>query len=77
MSVTIHPAAVSLVGKNVVLNLDDWLTVHHSITLVDFQLDAQNSCLFTYNTYLTIPEAAYKQLRRRPPEGEQGNARNM
>jgi hypothetical protein len=24
-----------------------------------------------------IPEAAYIQLRRRPPEDEQGNARNM
>jgi len=34
--------------------------------LVDFQLDAQNSYLFTYI-----------QLRRRPPEDEQGNARNM
>ena len=26
---------------------------------------------------VTIPEAAYTQLRRRPPEDEQGNARNM
>jgi hypothetical protein len=26
---------------------------------------------------VTIPEAAYMQLRRRPPEDEQGNARNM
>jgi len=26
---------------------------------------------------LTIPEAAYIQLRRRPPEDEQGNAQNM
>jgi len=79
-----------------------WLTVQHrSITLVDFQLDAQNSYLFTYSTfikilymfrglpcsssgslrrnciYLAIPEAACIQLRRRPPEDEQGNARNM
>jgi hypothetical protein len=45
-----------------IANLDDWLTVHCSITLVDLQ---------------TIPEAAYIQLRRRPPEDEQGNARNM
>jgi len=29
------------------MNLDDWLTVHRSITLVSFQLDAQNS-LFIY-----------------------------
>ena len=26
---------------------------------------------------VTIPEAAYIQLRRRPPEDEKGNARNM
>ena len=26
---------------------------------------------------VTIPEAAYIQLRRRPPEDEQGNDRNM
>jgi hypothetical protein len=26
---------------------------------------------------VTIPEAAYIQLRRRSPEDEQGNARNM
>ena len=103
-----------------------------SITLVDLQIDAQNSYLFTYNTFIkilymfralpcsssglivsmrhlvsslsagdclvhrlrkncsfltgaqdnhlqrvTIPEAAYIQLRPRPPEDEQGNARNM
>ena len=36
------------------MNLDDWLTVHRSITLVDFQLDAQNSYLFTYNTFMKI-----------------------
>jgi hypothetical protein len=69
------------------VNLDDWLTVQHrSITLVNFQLDAQNSYLFIYfltgaqDSHLqtvTIPEAAYIQLRRRPPEDEQGNARNM
>ena len=80
------------------------------ITLVDLQLDAQNSYLFIYNNLLkpstcfehypaylqevylvivymqplvssclilTIPEATYIQLRRRPPENEQGNARNM
>jgi hypothetical protein len=26
---------------------------------------------------VTIPEAAYIRLRRRPPEDEQGNARNV
>ena len=35
--------------------LDVWLTVHHSITLADLQLDAQNSFLFTYNTFIKIP----------------------
>jgi len=34
--------------------LDDWLTVQRSITLVDFQLDAQNFYLFTYNTFIKI-----------------------
>jgi len=84
--------------------------VHRSITLVDLQLDAQNSYLFTHNTFIkilymfpalpcsssgglrrncfltgaqdshlqrvTIPEAAYIQLRHRP-EDEQDNSRNM
>jgi len=30
------------------------VTVHRSITLVDFQLDAQNSYLFEYNTFIKI-----------------------
>ena len=34
--------------------LDDWLTMHRSITLVTFQLDAQNSYLFIYNTFIKI-----------------------
>jgi hypothetical protein len=34
--------------------LDDWLIVHHNITLFDLQLDAQNSYLFTYNTFIKI-----------------------
>ena len=38
----------------IVVDLDDWLTVHRSITLVDFQLDAQNSYLFIHNTYIKI-----------------------
>jgi hypothetical protein len=35
-------------------NLDEWLTVHRSITLDNFQLDAQNSYLFIYNTFIKI-----------------------
>ena len=34
------------------LDLDDWLTVHRSITLVNLQLDAQNYYLFIYNTFI-------------------------
>jgi hypothetical protein len=34
--------------------LHDWLTVHRNITLVDLQLDAQNSYLFTDNTFVKI-----------------------
>jgi hypothetical protein len=40
--------------KNRNINLDDWLTVHRSITLVDLQLDAHNYYLFTYNTFVKI-----------------------
>jgi hypothetical protein len=36
------------------VNLDGWLTVHRSITLVNFQLDAQNPYLFIYNTFIKI-----------------------
>jgi hypothetical protein len=35
-------------------SFDDWLTMHRSITLFDLQLDAQNSYLFTYNTFIKI-----------------------
>jgi hypothetical protein len=37
-----------------VLLVDDWLTVHRSISLVDLQLNAQNSYLYTYNTFIKI-----------------------
>ena len=33
--------------------VDDWLTVNHSITFYH-QLDAQTSCLFTFNTLIKI-----------------------
>jgi len=35
-------------------DLDDRLTVHRTITLVNFQLDEQNSYLFIYNTFIKI-----------------------
>jgi len=45
--------------------------VHRSITLADFQLDAQNSYLFTYNTIIKIlymfralPSSSSERLRR-------------
>jgi hypothetical protein len=37
-----------------IYGLDDWLTVHRNITLVNFQFDAQNSYLFIYNTFIKI-----------------------
>jgi len=48
----------------------------------------RRNCIYAASSFLTgaqdshlqrvtIPEAAYIQLRRRPPEDEQGNARNM
>jgi len=65
-------------------NLDDWLTVHRSITLFDLQLDAQNSYLFVYIIHLLKTSTCFEhypahlqevyvvtvQLRRRPPEDE-------
>ena len=66
------------------------------LTLLDLQLDAKTSYLFTYNIFIKILYmflalpcsssrglrrnciyAAHIQLRRRPPEDEQSNARNM
>ena len=44
----------SWIQATVTAVLDDWPTVHHSITLVNFQLDTQNSYLFIYNTFINI-----------------------
>ena len=52
--------------------LDDWLTVHRSITLVDFQLDAENSYLFTYNIFIKI----LYMLRALPCSSSGGLRRN-
>jgi hypothetical protein len=40
--------------KQTTFSLDDWLTVHRSTTLVDVQIDAKNSYLFTYNTFIEL-----------------------
>jgi len=45
----------------------------HRLIKNSFLTGEQDSHLQT----VTIPEAAYIQLRRRPPEDEQGNARNI
>jgi hypothetical protein len=45
----------------------------HPLRKSSFLTGAQDSHLQT----VTIPEVANIQLRRRPPEDEQGNARNM
>jgi len=55
-----------------------WLIRCHLINIPahltsSFLTGAQDNYLQT----VTIPEAAYIHLRRRPPEDEQGNARNM
>jgi hypothetical protein len=47
--------------------------VHRLRKKSPFLTGSQDSHLKT----VPIPEAAYIQLRRRPPEDEQGNARNM
>jgi hypothetical protein len=45
----------------------------HRLRKISFLTGAQDNHL----QIVTIPEAAYIQLRRRPPEDEQGIARNM
>ena len=45
----------------------------HRLRKSYFLTGAQNS----HMQRVPIPEAAYIQLRRRPPEDEQGNDRNM
>jgi hypothetical protein len=58
-------------------------TCYHQHIDVTFylQLDAQTYFLTgaqdSHLQRVTIPEAAYIQLRRKPPYDEQGNARNM
>jgi len=37
----------------------------------------RRNCIYAASGIVTIPEAAYIQLLRRPPEDEQSNARNM
>jgi hypothetical protein len=71
-------------GENLqfMVNVDDWLTVHRSTTLVVLQLDAQN---FVYLHMINLLKSstcfehypAHIQLRNRPPEEEQGNVRDM
>ena len=51
---SVEPSTEGHSNSTAVLNHDDWLTVHRSITLVDFQLDAQNSYLFPYNAFIKI-----------------------
>jgi hypothetical protein len=52
--------------------LDYWLTVHRGITLIDFQLDAQNFCLFIYNTFIKI----LYMFRALPCSSSEGLRRN-
>jgi len=51
----------------------DYLVHQLRKNFLSFLTGAQDS----HPQRLTIPEAAYIQLRRRPPEDEQSNARNM
>jgi hypothetical protein len=43
------------------MDLDDWLTVHRSITLVDFQFDAQNSYLVPSSAFSTGAQDSHLQ----------------
>jgi hypothetical protein len=50
-----------------------FLTYFHSVKGIPLLTGAQDSHL----QGVTVPEAAHIQLRRGPPDDEQGNARNM
>jgi hypothetical protein len=52
--------------------LDDWLTVHRSITLADFQFVAQNFYLFIYNIFIKI----FYMFRALPYSSSGGLRRN-
>jgi len=59
--------------KPLVLSLSAGDCPVHRLRKSSYLTGAQDSHL----QRVTIPEATYIQLRRRPPEDEQGNARNM
>jgi hypothetical protein len=41
-----------IIQLDVPANLDDWLTVHRSITLVDLQLDAKKNLIYLHIIHL-------------------------
>ena len=67
----VHFAIVNMRSLVSSLSVGDCLV--HRLRKGSFLTGAQDSHL----QRVTTPEAAYIQLRRRPPEDEQGNARNM
>ena len=64
---------VILYMRSLVSSLSAGDCLVHRLRKSSFLTGTQDSHLHR----VTIPEAAYIQLRRRPPEDEQGNARNM
>ena len=72
--------------RSVQFIIDKHCVIKRNLILFDLQLDAQNSYLFIYNTFIKIlymfralPCSSSGGLRRNciPPEDEQVNARNM
>jgi hypothetical protein len=45
---------VAVLGQQLNTKLDDWLTVHYSITLVDLQLNAQHFCSSVVSAVSTL-----------------------
>jgi len=50
---------------------------HYQFSLISSAANYNTVILDNSLFTVTIPKAVYIQLRRRPPEDEQGNARNM
>jgi hypothetical protein len=65
--------------KALIISEEFYLKIYHYQFSLISKAANYNTVILDNTLYyrVTIPEAAYMQLRRRPPEDEQGNARNM
>jgi hypothetical protein len=66
--------------RNCIYAASGIVTLSRSLSCAPFEKEKSSFLTGAQECHLqrvTMPEAAYIQLRRRPPEDEQANARNM